>query len=183
MTTTKKSTLKTEVHFSEDSKHRYLLRKEWDKRKKKAMVIMKNPSDADDMILDVTTLCVINNLTRLDFGSVDIVNMFSRVDTKLSLKQSDEELIGKENDEYIKKSASDSDCIIIAWGSVGKNGGKIKVRQQEILKILDEHKDKMYEIGDSTGKKGFHPLAPQVRHSWELKELYEKTEENSEEDK
>ena len=35
-----KSTLKTEAVFSDDGKHRFLLRKEWDKTKKSALVIM-----------------------------------------------------------------------------------------------------------------------------------------------
>lgn len=51
-----KSTLRTEVHFSEDRKHRYLLRKEWDKTKNKAMIIMINPSSADGLVIDHTTM-------------------------------------------------------------------------------------------------------------------------------
>ena len=39
---TEKSILKTEVRFSENKEYRYLLRKEWDSKKKKAMVVMIN---------------------------------------------------------------------------------------------------------------------------------------------
>ncbi|MCG8542106.1 MAG: DUF1643 domain-containing protein [Clostridia bacterium] len=82
MSTTQKSTIKTEAYFSEDGKHRYLLKREWNKTKKKAMVIMKNPSDAGELILDYTTMFVINNLVRLGYGSVEILNLYSRINAK-----------------------------------------------------------------------------------------------------
>ncbi len=61
LATPQKSTLRTEAYFSEDGKHRYLLRKEWEKGKKKAMVIMINPSAADNIVMDHTTMFVVNN--------------------------------------------------------------------------------------------------------------------------
>jgi len=69
------------VSLDSDLGHnRYLLQKEWDKNKSKAMVIMINPSTAGEVAIDYTTLYVINNLYDLDFGSVEIVNLFSNVD-------------------------------------------------------------------------------------------------------
>ncbi|WIF94454.1 DUF1643 domain-containing protein [Caminicella sporogenes] len=171
MSVTQKSTIKTEAHFSKDGKHRYLLKKEWNKNKKKAMVIMINPSSADGMLIDPTTMYVINNLSKLDFGFVDIVNMFSKIDVKLSLRQSIEKLVGKENDDYIEKSATKADCIIIAWGSIGENNKKIKERQKEIFNLLKKYKDKLYTICDLKGRGGYHPLASQVRHSWKLEKI------------
>jgi len=170
-----RSTIKTEVHFSEDGEHRYLLKKEWDKKKKKAMVVMINPSSADSMLIDHTTMYVINNLSKLDFGSVDIVNMFSKIEVRLNLKQRIEELVGEANDNYIEKSAAKADAIIIAWGRTGERNGNIKERKQKILNMLKVHKDKIYEISDSKGSKSFHPLAPQVRNYWELKQINEMT--------
>ncbi|SHH84017.1 hypothetical protein SAMN02745135_02356 [Caloranaerobacter azorensis DSM 13643] len=171
MPITQKTTIKTEAYFSKDGKHRYLLKKEWDKRKKKAMVIMINPSSADSMVIDHTTMYVINNLSKLDFGSVDIVNMFSKIDIRLSSRQSIEELVDKENDNYIEKSAAKADYIIIAWGSIGENNKKIKERQKEIFNLLKKYKDKLYTICDLKGRGGYHPLAPQVRHSWKLEKM------------
>jgi len=77
MVLTEKSMIKTEAIFSENKTHRYLLRKEWNKTKKKVMVIMINPSSADKVRIDHTTMYVINNLSKMDFGLVDIVNIFS----------------------------------------------------------------------------------------------------------
>ena len=51
---TEKAILKTETVFSEDRRHRYLLRKEWDTKKPKATIIMTNPSSANLMTMDYT---------------------------------------------------------------------------------------------------------------------------------
>ena len=171
MATPQKSTLRTEAYFSEDGKHRYLLRKEWEKGKKKAMVIMINPSAADNIVMDHTTMFVVNNLARLGFGSVDIVNMFSKGALRLSMKEGMGELIGDENDEYIKKSAARADCIVIAWGSIGNSSTKIKNRQKEIFAILKGQEEKIHEIADQIGRRGFHPLSPSVRKGWKLEKL------------
>ena len=70
---TDKLTMKTETVFSDDRLNRYLLRKEWDNKKPRATIIMTNPSFADLLTLDYTTLYILNNISQLDFGAVDIV--------------------------------------------------------------------------------------------------------------
>lgn len=171
---TETTTVKSKALFSDDGQHRLLLRKEWDKNKKSAMVIMINPNTADTVNMDLTTVLTINNLNKLGFGSVNIVNLYSRIMLKLSLRfNSDDDLIDKECDEIIQQYASMSDAIIIAWGSVGKNSQRVRERQLELLKLLSEYANKLYQIGE----KGSHPLTPAVRNEWEL-EPYE-MEENS----
>jgi hypothetical protein len=169
--TIEKSSLKTEAVFSENKEHRYLLKKEWDKNKKKAMIIMINPSTADSMLIDRTTMYVINNLSQLGYGSVDILNAFSKISTKISLSNDMDDLVTKENDVYVQKSATKADSIIIAWGSKGRSNGKMKIRRDEIFKILEEHKAKLFVIKDSNGKVGLHPLSPSIAKCWELEKL------------
>ena len=84
---TEKITMRTETVFSDDRLNRYLLRREWDNKKPRATIIMTNPSAADLLTLDYTTLYILNNISRLDFGAVDIVNMTSRITTKLNVKR------------------------------------------------------------------------------------------------
>ncbi len=93
MASTEKSIMRTEVIFSDDRQQRYLLRKEWDKTKKKALVLMISPSYANEILMDMTTLFVINNLYRLDFGVAEIVNLFSAVDVSRSVKHEAEEVL------------------------------------------------------------------------------------------
>ena len=61
-----KSLMKTEAKFSDDRVYRYVLSKEWNNKKPRAMVIMTNPSSAGEVVLDLTTLYTINNLVGLD---------------------------------------------------------------------------------------------------------------------
>ncbi|MCE5286074.1 MAG: DUF1643 domain-containing protein [Pelosinus sp.] len=160
MAAIEKNAIKTEAVFSDDKKNRYVLKKEWDKNKKKAMVLMVNPSYADGMLIDPTTMYVMNNLSKLDFGSVDIVNIFSSLDGSRSVKAVPEEVM-KENAEHIMASAEKADMIIIAWGKVGDGSKSIEERQRYFLDMLAKYKDKLYTLG-------FHPLAPRMRASWNL---------------
>lgn len=79
MAITEKSVIKTEIYYSEDRKHRYLLKKQWDSKKPSAMIIMINPSTAEEIVIDHTTMFVVNNVSKLGYGNVDILNMFSKV--------------------------------------------------------------------------------------------------------
>ena len=100
---TETTTIKSKAIFSDDKKHRVLLRKEWNRDKKSAMIIMINPNKADTLNHDLTTMLVINNLNKLDFGSVNIVNLYSRITEKLYLRfNSDEDLIHSDTDKIIE---------------------------------------------------------------------------------
>lgn len=167
---TEKSVMKTEVKFSDDKNHRYLLRKEWDNKKKRAMVIMVNPSSANDISMDFTTLYTINNLQKLDYGSVDIVNIYPKVTNKLKLTEINSDELST-NDQLISEIAEKVDSIIIAWGKRGSNSKKIEERQKKILDNLSAYKDKVYIISDTNGNVGFHPLAPQIRFNWVLQAI------------
>ena len=167
---TETSTIKSKAVFSDDKKHRLLLKKEWDKSKPTATIILINPNTADTLNVDTTTLLIINNLNKLGFGSVDIVNMYSRIALKLYFRfNSDDDLLDSENDEIILKSAEKSDRIIIAWGSVGNNSQRVKKRQKSILEMLSDYSEKICIITDGETSKGYHPLTPKVRESWILK--------------
>ncbi|MBR1437113.1 MAG: DUF1643 domain-containing protein [Synergistaceae bacterium] len=181
---TEKVLLKTETVFSDDRRNRYLLRKEWDAKKPRATIIMTNPSAADLMTMDYTTLYILNNISKLDFGAVDIVNLSSRITTKLNASEDLGLDIEKENAEFIVKSAEKSDKVIIAWGKIGDDNKKVRAVQDKLLAILKPFKDKLFCIASSEeGDSGFHPLAPQIRSQWVLKAfipsaLPEQTEKN-----
>jgi hypothetical protein len=164
-----KANMKTETVFSDDRRNRYLLRKEWDVKKPKATIIMTNPSTADILTIDYTTLYILNNLIKLDFGAVDIVNLISKTTTKIRVKEDLKEVIDPVNLDHITKSAEKSDKVIIAWGKLGENNKKVRDLQDALLEHLKPFKDKLCEIADEQGHSGFHPLAPQVRFTWVLK--------------
>ena len=158
------STIKCKAIFSDDRTHRMLLRHEWEKGGKSAMIIMINPNTADTLNIDLTTMLIINNLSKLGYGSVNIVNLYSQISPKLSLRfNSDDDLIDSENDKIIEQYAAMSDAIIIACGSVGRTF-RVQERQKELLKKLEKYSNKFYQIGEES----FHPLTPKVRNNWNL---------------
>ncbi len=172
---TETATIKSKALFSDNGEHRLLLRKGWDKNKKTAMIIMINPNTADTLNMDLTTMLVINNLNELGFGCVNIVNLYSKIMLKLSLRfNSDGDLIDNDTDKTIEQYATMSDAIIIAWGSVGNNSQRVRERQKDIWKLLEPYANKLYQIGEE----GYHPLTPKIRTEWTL-EPYNFKEENT----
>ena len=162
-----KSVMKTEAKFSDDKEYRYILSKEWNNKKPRAMVIMTNPSSAGELVLDLTTLYTINNLVALDYGAVDIVNIYPKVSSKLRADDVDLKEIGI-SDQLIVEMAEKVDSIVIAWGRIGEKSKAIEKRQNELLEKLQMFKDKLFIIGDGKGNELFHPLAPHIRFHWEL---------------
>lgn len=177
---TETTVMKNKAIFSDDCEHRLLLRREWDKNKKSAMIIMINPNSADTLSMDMTTMLVLNNLHELGFGSVNIVNLYSRIMPKLSLRfNSDDDLIAKDCDEVIEQYAAMSDAIIIAWGSLGNTSERVRERQSDILEMLSKFRNKLYKIGEQ----GYHPLTPTVRNEWDLVPYEMEEKDNAENNK
>ena len=167
-----KTILKTEAIFSDDRKQRYMLRKEWDKSKDKATVIMISPSSADSIVIDLTTQLVINNLSQLGFGSVDIVNLYSIVG-KLTVKGEDEET-KIENIKSIMQSADKSTKIILAYGAIGNSNKTVAKRIKELTASLTSYGEKLVFLTDIDEEKLYHPLVPSLRNKWYLKSfIYE----------
>ena len=177
---TETTTVKSKALFSDDRTHRLLLRKEWDKNKKAAMIIMINPNTADTLNMDLTTMLVINNLNELGFGAVNIVNLYSRIMNKLSLRfNSNEDLLHPETDTVIEQYAAMSDAVIIAWGSAGNTSQRVRDRKAELLEHLAQYSNKLYKIGAH----GYHPLTPIIRSGWELEPYEMEVKRNAESNK
>ena len=140
-----KSVMKTEAKFSDDKEYRYILSKEWNNKKPRAMVVMTNPSSAGEVALDLTTLYTINNLVALDYGAVDIVNIYPKITQKLKVDDVDLREI-EISDKIIVETAEKVDSVIIAWGRVGEKSKAIEKRQNELLEKLQVFKDKLFII-------------------------------------
>ena len=63
-----------EVIYNDPRTHRYLLRKHWNRDKPSATIIMIYPSTSTGVTVDRKTMLVLQNLERLNFGRVYIVN-------------------------------------------------------------------------------------------------------------
>lgn len=178
------NTMITRATFSEDKSHRYLLSKEWDASLANAVVIMLQAGKSNALIQDVTTCNIINCVSQLDedYGSVDIVNLFSRVDLELDTDIDIDDFTDEENDKQIEQAAEEAKIIVLAYGKAQETNLCVKQRVKEVISLLQTYKDKMYVIGDDRGRKGFSAMYPKVRNKWTLYKAYEQ-EQKKENDK
>ena len=165
---TVETTLKTTAIYSDDGRKRYILRKEWDRSKPKLCIIMLVPSTASGVGLDSTTLLVLNNSTRLGFGGVDILNLFSVLNDYDLQKIEHEDC---ENMKAIVSSAKECDTIVYAAG-VGKAKNELfQERQKQVMTALKPYEEKLYCLSNKDGTvRMTHPLFPAVR-TWELSKM------------
>lgn len=162
------TTLTTTAEFSDNGKKRYLLTKVWDDKKPRLAIIMLAPSEASGIELDNTTMLVLNNASRLGYGSVSVVNLFSTIgDFNLGCAEEDD----KDNIKVVEKVAKASDIIVYASG-VGKATNKSFIkRQNQILQLLKPYENKLRCLSNKEGNARFqHPLSPAVR-TWYLSEM------------
>ena len=165
---TEKGAIKTEAVFDDSRNHRFLLKRTWNKDKKKVCVIMLNPCHADTIMHDTTSYLVSNNTARLDFGEVSIVNLFSVITSKLDFKNNKpEDLNAQENDTFIKKTANEADVIVLGWGKGVTSNQRILERVDEVMLLLQDCAEKLCVISDGE-RKNLHPLTPSVRGGWQL---------------
>ena len=163
------STITTRAIFHQDV-HRLLLEKVWNKDLPKVAICMSNAGFMPSIYhSDYTTMFCINSLSALGYGSCGIVNLFSKMTSKLDLTGDLSALTCPENLQQIAEVAETCDVFIWAVGSVAENYRKVRPFQDGVFKLLEPHKDKLRVIEDSSGKQGLHPLSPSLRNKpWTL---------------
>lgn len=169
---TEKDTIKCEAIFDEERGHRYLWRRVWNKEKPIVAVVMLNPCLSDSIIMDTTTSLVVNNVARLEeYGGVEILNLYSKLTSKLNFRfNSDEDLNREENDKFIVKSAEICTKVILAWGKAPNTNHRVAQRTNAVIKLLEPYKDKLYVISDGE-RNNLHPLTPSIRSQWILEKF------------
>ncbi len=165
----RETTIKLRIAYNDDFTHRYSITKTWDNKKPKALVIMKQPSSSELLESDLTTMLVINNLAKLDYGTVVLCNLHSKLQPPHTSDRQQTE--HRENLDEILKQAKFVDYIIIGWGTYGNvNLKKVQELQSELILKLTPFKEKlMYIANPKNNKSPVHPLYPQVRSNWLLK--------------
>ncbi len=149
--------------FSQDRRFRYLLELQYKPslysggRKKRACVILKNPSSADATAADATIrkveTYVYNRLE--DVRQLSILNLFALRATDATdvnqefLRVGAAEVIGPGNDVAIRQAVEQSDYLIVAWGNrsginaelYGERIGQVKrliagTGQKQVFKVV-----------------------------------------------
>ena len=162
------TTLTTEAIFSDDGLKRYTLCKTWDTSLSKLAIIMLAPSEASGIVLDTTTQLVLNNASRLGYGSVAIVNLFATLNDFDLRKAEDED---PDNLKAILAAAESADHVVYGPGT-GKSKSKVFLqRQEQILNALRPYEAKLNCLCSESGRARLqHPLSPAVRE-WHLSPL------------
>lgn len=136
----KRSCIKSRAIFGydkNDKKHRYLLERIWDYNKNKGMasVILFNPSNADELKYDRTTMEIINYLIgKNKYNGVFLLNLYSIVELDSKKVIGDNKKIDKDkNDKLIGFALKKSKDVYIAWGSDKDNRKRIN-EVKELIK-------------------------------------------------
>ena len=108
--------------ISECNLYRYELHRIWDKSKPKVLFIMLNPSTADAMNDDATTIRCVNYAKRWGFGGMMIGNIYpyrAKSPRRLTAWKTFGERysVFKENQQHVEMMIDTADLIVCAWGS------------------------------------------------------------------
>ena len=166
---------------SEDGKETYEVRRTWNFEGKKALVLELYPtiSVQNPMVLDISTLHLLNHASELGWGEIRVVNLYPYVfEKKPGVNELHESV---ENIEYIRDILTGKDIeeydVVIAYGSSLASHACTQHIKRNILLMLKEYKLEtqvkhiVTDTIDTEKQCGTHPLYLGLRHSsdvWKL---------------
>lgn len=151
--------------FSDCELYRYLLWRIWDDSLPTALLLMMNPSTANETENDPTVERQIRRVIlwpKIGFnfavGGLEVANVFAYRETdseKLApLHASGFDLVGDRNDEIILEAAKRASIVVCGWGNPGTLGG----RDKEVCKLLVDNGIKPYALQKNLDGTPRHPL-------------------------
>lgn len=151
--------------FSDCETYRYLLWRVWDDSLPRALMLMMNPSTANEAENDPTVERQIRRVLmwpRIGFpfsvGGLEVANVFAYRETdstKLrSLHLSGFDLVGPDNDAMILDAARRAVVVVCGWGVPGTLGG----RGDAVLRLLRAAGIRPYGLQLNSDGTPRHPL-------------------------
>lgn len=112
--------------FSACRQYRYSLRRAWDDSKPKLVLVMMNPSTADEHDDDPTTTFCIRHVARRyeKYGRYEAVNLYPIVGSDPEIIKECPIHVHQRNERRIMHAASSADSIIVAWGKAGQHDSR-----------------------------------------------------------
>lgn len=111
--------------FSECRTYRYLLLRIWDKQVPPLVLVMLNPSTADELNNDPTVERCVRRARALGAGGLIVVNIFAYRSTDPEALREVADPVGPENDHYILQAITGPRfAVICAWGKDGLINGR-----------------------------------------------------------
>lgn len=148
--------------FSYDNKYRYLLVAKINSESNNELVVIQmNPSNASTIKSDPTVGKVCNWAYENNYGKVFFLNLFAFKESKQENipNINYDELVGLENDNYLKESCTKTRDIVFAWGAPDGNLIQSYIRRTtEVFALLKTRK--IFSVGGlSYGKYPRHGLS------------------------
>ena len=124
------------AEYSEDGKHRYIFRKRVGPSDRDLLFVMLNPGTTAESMDDpnrkhpTRTRCI-KFARDWGFGNLTEANLFAfRAGSSEALFGANEpDLVGPDNDRWIRSAAELADMVVLAWG----NGGSPQKRMRELM--------------------------------------------------
>jgi hypothetical protein len=158
--------MKKSAIFNETREYRYILTREWDSSLRKILYIMLNPSTASHEVEDRTSKQCLFFAKKFEYGSLEVVNLFSIIATDPKKLKHVLNPIGNDNDRYILEAAKRADTIVVAWGEKHF----INKRNKNVLSILKSNGHELYCL--DVAKSG-HPRHPsRMKHNIDNLKIY-----------
>ena len=136
--------MESKAVISKSGLYRYELHREWDKKKKKVLFIMLNPSTADSNNNDLTTIRCMNFAKKWGYGGIMIGNIYPfrakrPKDLRKWLKTPNNGLWEHRegNIDAVHKMAEQADLIVCAWGCNYKEGTPDWVKELKDIHCLE----------------------------------------------
>ena len=112
------------AHFSKCRRYRYALWRTWDPLELSVLFIGLNPSTAGANEDDATVRRCIGFAQAWGYGRLAIVNLFAYRTSNPEILRSIDHPIGRANNSWLLRLASQSDLRVAAWGDHGRYLGR-----------------------------------------------------------
>lgn len=146
--------LERDAVISDCGKYRYLLRRTWDARRPRMLLVMLNPSTADAEIDDPTIRSCIRLARGLDYGSFEVVNLFAFRATDPDELAKAADPVGPNNDGSIERAIYRCDLIVCAWGA----HAIAERRDIHVRNMIRSHRPAIFCFGTTKTGAPKHPL-------------------------
>lgn len=110
--------------FDPTRTYRYSLWRRWDATAPGCLVVMLNPSTADEQTLDPTVRRCIEFAKSWGFGSLHVANIFALRSTDPAWLYEAADPVGPENDGWIRLLHERAGLTVAAWGVHGELNGR-----------------------------------------------------------
>lgn len=146
--------LERDAVISACGKYRYLLRRTWDAKLPRALIVMLNPSTADAEIDDPTIRSCIRLCRALGYGSFEVVNIFGLRATDPDELRKAEDPIGPMNERTVCAAVLRCDICIVAWGAYPP----AQEKSIWLRNWIRSHRPAIYCFGKTKAGAPKHPL-------------------------